>query len=62
MIATTTVLNVLSPAKNVVLLLVPLAPRRARGTVPDDKLLAFNDHNPEPLPVIVPETDRLSLT
>ena len=61
LIATTTVLNVLSPAKNVVLFLVPL-PRRARGTVPDDKSDASKFVNPDPLPVIVPETDRLSLT
>ena len=57
LIATTTVLNVLSPDKNVVLFLVPL-PRRARGTVPDDKLLAFRVVSPDPLPVIVPVTDR----
>ena len=61
LIATTTVLNVLSPAKNVVLFLDPL-PRRAIGTVPDDRLDAFRVVNPDPLPLIVPETDRLSLT
>ena len=48
LIATTTVLNVLSPARNVLLFLVPL-PRRARGTVPDDRLDAFNADIPEPL-------------
>ena len=61
LIATTTVRNVLSPDKNVVLFLVPL-PRRARGTVPLLRLFAFNVFSPEPLPDIVPETDRLSLT
>ena len=58
LIATTTVLNVLSPARNVLLFLVPL-PRRAIGTVPDDRLDAFNVVNPEPLPDIVPPTLRL---
>ena len=48
LIATVTVLNVLSPARNVLLFLVPL-PRRARGTVPDDRLDAFNAYIPEPL-------------
>ena len=49
MIATTTVLNVLSPAKNVVLFLVPL-PRRSRGTVPDERLDAFRLVTFAPLP------------
>ena len=43
----------MSPAKNVVLFLVPL-PRRARGTVPDDRLDAFRVVNPDPLPVAMP--------
>ena len=34
LIATTTVLNVLSPARKVLPLFVPLSPRRAIGTVP----------------------------
>ena len=34
LIATVTVLNVLSPARKVLPLLVPLSPRRAIGTVP----------------------------
>ena len=51
----------MSPAKNVVLFLVPL-PRRAIGTVPDDRLAAFSDDMKAPLPDIFPETDRLSLT
>ena len=45
LIATVTDLNVLSPAKNVVplLSLAGLELRRARGTVPDERLDAFND-------------------
>ena len=42
-----------SPRRNVVVFAVPV-PRREEATVPDDKLLAFNVVNPEPLPVITP--------
>ena len=41
LIATVTVLNVLSPARKVLPLFVPLSPRRAIGTVPDESLVAF---------------------
>ena len=50
LIATVTVLNVLSPAKNVPLFFVPLSPRRAIGTVPDERFVAFKLLKPEPLP------------
>ena len=61
LIATTTVLNVLSPAKNVVLFLVPL-PRRARGTVPDVRLDAFRLDTFAPLPYKVSAKTVLHLT
>ena len=41
LIATTTVLNVLSPARKVLPLFVPLSPRRAIGTVPLVSCVAF---------------------
>jgi hypothetical protein len=47
-----TVAQVESPRKNVELLAVPEA-SRAVGTVPADKLEAFNDVSPEPAPVTV---------
>ena len=45
----------LSPAKKVVPLFVPLSPRRPIGTVPVDKLDAFNDVKLDPLPEKFPE-------
>ena len=43
-------LNVLSPARKVLPFLVPLSPRRAIATVPDERLVAFKLVKPEPLP------------
>ena len=50
LIATVTVLNVLSPARKVLPLFVPLSPRRAIGTVPDERLVAFKLVKLAPLP------------
>ena len=54
LIATLIDLNVLSPERKVVALFVPLSPRRARGTVPDERFVAFKfvKDAPEPLNVV----------